>query len=700
MTAITDPLSHQTTLTYNAAGQPLTVTTPAGTTQFGYDSGDLATITDPLGRTSSQFIDAVGRLVRTTNAVGQTTTHEYDVLNAPTKTIDALSGQTTFTYDANRNLLTLTDAQSQTTTYTYNNMDRMVTRTDPLTRGESYVYDANGNLQQGTDRKNQVTAYAYDGLNRLTTATYHDSSTTTHAYDAGDRLTQAVDSIAGTITRTWDLLDRLTQEATPEGSVSYTYDAADRRATMTVAGQPQVSYGYDNADRLTSITQSSSTVGFTHDDADRRTVLTLPNGVTVEYGYDAASQVTGLTYKLGANTLGTLTYTYDQAGNRMSVGGSWARTGLPTALASATYDAANQIATWGGTSFTYDTNGNLTSDGSKTYTWNARNQLSGLSGGVSASFQYDGLERRRAKTVSGATTGFLYDGLNTVQELSGGSPAANILPGLGVDEWVTRTDSAGTRHFLTDILGSTVALADGSGAVQTEYTYEPFGKTTASGTSSVNGFQFTGREIDGTGLSYYRARYYDPERQRFASEDPIGFDGGLNVYAYVGNAATMYVDPLGLKPSPGFGAPPGRGAGPRGRPHPGMLGGPGPGHGPSRPPGPDPDDDNPGEPHCPGGGSPDGWFRPTSHPPIVGRDGNLFVPTGGLIGRFIDDYVPAGHAFGTAHDAFLGDLTSRGWPDWLANVPTMPSTYAAEVGIQVGNNIRGAVGLPPSLTCH
>jgi RHS repeat-associated protein len=451
-----------------------------------------------------------------------------------------------FTYDANRNLLTLTDALNHTTTYTYDTMDRVDTRTDPLSRGESYIYDDNGNLLEVTDRKGQVTSYTYDALDRLSTVTYDDLSTTTYTYDAGDRLTQVVDSIAGTITRTWDLLDRLTQEVTPEGTISYTYDASDRRATMTVTGQPQVTYGYDNADRLTSITQSSATVGFAYDDADRRTVLTLPNGITVEYGYDTASQVTGLTYKLGSTTLGNLTYAYDLAGNRTAVGGTWARTGLPTALASATYDAANQIATWSGTSFTYDANGNLTNDGTKAYTWNARNQLTGLSGGVSASFAYDGVGRRRAKTVSGASTGFLYDGLNTVQELAGGSPSANILPGLGIDEWLMRTDSAGARHFLTDALGSTVALADGSGVVQTEYTYEPFGKTTVSGASSANAMQFTGREGDATGVSFYRSRYYLPEVQRFTSEDPLGFDAGdANLYAYVFNAPVDFTDPLG-----------------------------------------------------------------------------------------------------------------------------------------------------------
>jgi RHS repeat-associated protein len=70
-------------------------------------------------------------------------------------------------------------------------------------------------------------------------------------------------------------------------------------------------------------------------------------------------------------------------------------------------------------------------------------------------------------------------------------------------------------------------VTSASGAIETQYTYEPFGKTTATGQASTNSYQYTGRENDGMGLSYYRARYYDPKLQRFISEDPIGFAGGV-----------------------------------------------------------------------------------------------------------------------------------------------------------------------------
>ncbi len=292
---------------------------------------------------------------RSTDASGRSTRTEYDGRSLISKVIDGLAGETSFTYDENGNLLTLTDARGKVTTWTYNNMDRVATRTDPLTRQESFTYDLNGNVKTWTDRKGQVTSHTYDALDRLTFVgfgttgtppTYASSLTTT--FDAGDRATSIVDSGAGTISRTFDLLGRLTQEVTPEGTINYTYDAAGRRATMQVVGQTSVSYTYDNADRLTGITQGTASVSLAYDSADRRSSLTLPNGIVVEYGYDDDSQLTGLTYKFGGTTFGNLTYAYDAAGQRSSVGGTYARSNLPAALTSATYDDANQIATWRG----------------------------------------------------------------------------------------------------------------------------------------------------------------------------------------------------------------------------------------------------------------------------------------------------------------------------------------------------------------
>jgi RHS repeat-associated protein len=228
----------------------------------------------------------------------------------------------------------------------------------------------------------------------------------------------------------------------------------------------------------------------------------------------------------------------------MGVGGSYARTGTPQAASSATYNVNNQLTQWKGASLTYDANGNLTSDGTNTYTWNARNQLVSISGGASASFQYDPFGRRVSKTIVGMTQ-YLYDGANPIQEISGTTASANLLTG-GVDEYFQRTDSAGARSFLTDALGSTLALADSTGALQTQYTFEPFGNASVTCTSTTNSFAFTGRELDPTGLYFYRARYYNPQMQRFISEDPARMGGGMNFYAYVDNNPVSGTDPQGL----------------------------------------------------------------------------------------------------------------------------------------------------------
>ena len=551
VSSITDATNRQVTFTYNGQGQPVTMTTPAGTTQLADALGDLSTVTDPLGNVTSQVTDGGGRVLRLTNPTGQMTQYTYDVRNRLTQVTDPLGLTTAFTYDANDNLLTLTDARSGVTQYTYDGKNRVATRKDALLRQESFVYDGKNNLTQSTDRKGQITNITYDSLNRPTVVTYQGGATVTSTYDAGDRVTQMVDSVNGTITRSYDGLDRLLTETTPQGSVTYTYDTANRRTSMIVAGQAAVNYTYDNANRLTQITQGSDTASFTYDSSGRRSTLTLPNGVVATYGYDVASRLTSLTYTNGASTLGNLTYSYDKAGRRLAAGGMFARTGVPPAISTANYDAANQQLTLGIQGATYDNNGNLATltdtGGTTTYTWNSRDQLTAISGpSLTASFTYDAFGRRQSKTVNGTTTNFLYDGLNVVQELTGTTPVANLITGLGIDETLLRTDSAGARSFLTDGLGSSVALTDSAGTVLSEYTYEPFGKTTANGVTSTNAFKYTGREDDGTGLYYYRARYYHPSLQRFISQDPIGFDGGdVNLYAYVSNDPVNFYDPEG-----------------------------------------------------------------------------------------------------------------------------------------------------------
>ena len=547
---VTDPLGNVTSITYNGDGQIAADTDALGNvTRFSYDSGDLVGVTDPLGRTTTRFPDAAGNVISTTDAAGHTTRYTYTPLDQVLTVTDPLGAQTSFGYYPNGTLHTVTDANQHTTSYAYDNMDRLQSRQDPLGNTETYQYDANSRLKWYTDRRGVITGYGYDSLGRRVFAGfgYNGSSydsTVNYSFDPGNRLTDTLDSLTGTIHHSFDGLDGLVSETTPQGSISYTYDGDERRQTMTVAGQPTVQYTFDSTSRLRQIRQNGATVALDYDAAGRRTSLTLPNGVLTQYGYDQASELTSIQYLSGAAALGDLQYSYDPAGRRTGVSGSFARTNLPNAISGATYNQNNQLTQWGSISPTYDLNGNLQNDGVSSYSWNSRNQLASMNGGTDV-FTYDSFGRRIAKSISSTAKVYLYDGANSVQELQGGNVTANLMTG-GIDELFLRTDSSGAWNFLADALGSTAALTDTTGQIQTQYTYEPFGNTTATGTTSGNVNDYTGRELDETGLYFYRARYYNPQIGRFISEDPIRLAGGINFYAYVGNDPSNRIDPLGL----------------------------------------------------------------------------------------------------------------------------------------------------------
>ncbi len=557
LTSITDPLNNVTQIAYNQFGQPSSTTDPlTDVTQFQYNSqGDLATIIDPLGNTTNRTYDLASRLIAQTDPRGQPTRFFYDELNRIGQIVDALNKVTAFSYDGNGNLLSVTDARGSITTHTYDNMDRLAARTDPLNRPESLTYDPSGNLTQFTDRKSQVSNFTYDSLNRRTRSNFADGTSTEFTYDGAGRLIRATDSQTGTIVEDYDILDRLMRETTPQGTISYVYDALGRRTTMTVDGQSPVTYSYDAASRLRTITQAPLTpVTIDYDALGRRMLLTLPNAVSTEYQYDAASRLTALIYRNATGLLGDLSYQYDPAGNRVAVGGSFARTLLPNTVLTSSYDAANQQLAFGDKAMTFDANGNLTSitdlSGTTTFTWDARNRLNALSRpGVLGNFVYDIQGRRIRRDIGGELREYQHDGVDVVRELLNGQDVT-YLRGLEIDEPFVRS---GSEYLLQDVLGSVTALTDENGAVATVYTYEPFGQTVVTGVPSSNPFQYAGRELDTIGLYYYRARYYHPTFARFVSEDPLGLWAGINLYAYASNNPTTFLDLLGLDTWPGRG---------------------------------------------------------------------------------------------------------------------------------------------------
>jgi RHS repeat-associated protein len=288
---------------------------------------------------------------------------------------------------------------------------------------------------------------------------------------------------------------------------------------MSVNGLTPVMYNYDDASRLTQVAQGAQVVNLGYDITGRRTSLTYPNGTATNYFYDDASRVIEISHNGPSGIIEDLLYTYDAAGNRISFNRTSPQADLPQPIQAA-YNAANQTVQFNTDTLTYDANGNLTFDGTTTYTWDARNRLIQMSNGaLFATFTYDALGRRVSKTINSSTTQYLYDGNDIVAEIQNGVITATYLRSLNIDEPFLRS-SAIAEYYHTDALGSVLTLTDQNGSVQTTYSYDPFGNTTTSGLST-NPFQYTGRENESTGLYHYRARYYSPVLGRFLIEDPL-----------------------------------------------------------------------------------------------------------------------------------------------------------------------------------
>ena len=162
-------------------------------------------------------------------------------------------------------------------------------------------------------------------------------------------------------------------------------------------------------------------------------------------------------------------------------------------------------------------------------------------------FKYDPFGRRIQKSGPLGTTNYLYDGANSIEEVdNGGNVLARYARTKNLDEPLSELRSATTSYYQQDGLGSVTSLSNSTGALAETYTYDSYGRTTASTGTLTNPFQYTGREFDSeTGLLFNRARYFDPSAGRFLSQDPIRFGGGVNFYAYTRNNPVVRTDPFG-----------------------------------------------------------------------------------------------------------------------------------------------------------
>ncbi|MGH3266872.1 MAG: RHS repeat-associated core domain-containing protein [Trebonia sp.] len=208
---------------------------------------------------------------------------------------------------------------------------------------------------------------------------------------------------------------------------------------------------------------------------------------------------------------------------------------------------------------TYDADGNLTSDGTFTYSYDAENRLVSVKQGGTAvaSYAYDAQGRRKAKTVDGTSTVYVTDADNRqVIEYDGSSGVLErwYAFGRGPDTVLGQMNvAAGTRETLIlDIQGSIIGTLDSGSGALVKSGYQTYGENPAL-TSGM--FRYTAQRFDPetagstaqpSGLYYYRARMYSPTWGRFLQPDPLGYAGGGNLYAYVNNDPLNSVDPYGL----------------------------------------------------------------------------------------------------------------------------------------------------------
>ncbi|BCG82304.1 RHS repeat-associated core domain-containing protein [Mesorhizobium sp. 113-3-3] len=570
-TTMTDELGHQTRTAWST-------------------HGDIAVIVRDVGGLNlmeTRSYDVLGRLIGVTDPGGSTWSYTYDLLGNRLSATDPDLGTWTYTYDAANRLISQTDARGTVTNLSYDQMDRLTLKTatapggSPVTLTQnSYDQSAAGsyNIGQLTTSQNAAAtqAYKYDGFGKVarqdatigtlthTTTSVRDASGQTLAtqylpmqldfgtlaaplqYTAGNRLASA----PGYITSIIYEADGQTREITYANGVktSFTYSPTRRWLTRitTALGAATLmdrQYTRDALGRITSIVGASApgSWNYVYDNADR--LISADN--------------------LGDNTLDE-TFVYAANDNMLSrtrVAGTYV---YPAASAARPHAPV----TVGANAMAYDANGNLTSDGSRTLTWDEANRLKTVSlAANTVNLAYGPDAARAKKSSSFATT--LYPDANV--EIIPATPGAEIYtryphPDIKV---------VGTaKYFLhREHLASVRLVTDMSGAVVEGTTYATYGEQLNTGFQTQK--SYIGERFDAeTGLLYLNARYMDPVLGRFISPDdwdPTLAGVGTNRYAYAQNDPVNKSDANGHQMATALGWAAGEGIGARGL---AWLGGP------------------------------------------------------------------------------------------------------------------------------
>ncbi|MGH8546527.1 MAG: RHS repeat domain-containing protein, partial [Gammaproteobacteria bacterium] len=463
-------------------------------------AGRHASVDGPLSNDVIAYAyDELGR-VRSRAINGVALTYEYDALGR-IKTENNVLGAFSYQFDGVASRLeTVTYPNGQTSSYAYfpSSGDHRLQeihhrKLDGTTISKfNYTYDAVGNINTWTQQQDTSAAKAYD-----------------FEYDRAGQLRNAV----------WR-----TTDATPTilKRYGYTYDPAGNRTVEQLDNAPTLS-AYDNMNHLTSQTPGG-TIRFagTLGEAATVTIQSQPAVVTSDNRFERAAQVSS-----GTNQV--VVKAKDYAGNE--------RTN--------TYEVS---VSGSSKTFTFDANGNMTSDGIRTLEWDAENRLTAVIVGTQRSeFQYDGNENR--VRIVEKTSGVVNQDLRFVwcdqicEERDGvdGASIKRRFFSWGMQE-------VGVNfYYARDHLSSIREIADSSSAIRARYDYDPFGRASKLSGDKDSPFQYTDHYYHPTSsltLAQYRA--YDSNLGRWLSADPVGFGDGPNDQIYVGNDPINRLDPQGL----------------------------------------------------------------------------------------------------------------------------------------------------------
>jgi RHS repeat-associated protein len=521
-------------------------------TEYTYDAlGDRTNVKDPRNNNTVYAYDNLRRMITMTQP-GQIITQ--------------------YGYDIHDNLTSVTDPKANTTQYQYDDFGRRIKVISPDTGTTIYSHDEAGNINQKSDARGTEVSYSYDSLNRITAAQFTDSTQNiTYSYDSTSvtngkgRLTGRTDS-SGTYTFWYDAQGNLNREDKTISSVLYTtqyaYNLDNNLTSITYPTGRAVTYTLDQTGRVTQVATTLNgnpktlALGIGYLPYGGITGLTYGNGLSLSHGYDNQ-------YRTSSIVVGSTmsrTYDYDPNGNITSILDAIEPSGNESFENAGTYSydqGTNILADIQGEAnvlYDYDDNGNTISANTRTFIYDLSNRLITVqdNGVTIAQYVYNALNQRIKKIVSGITTIFHYD-------LRGHLIAETSQIGKMLAEYIYLADrplamirsGEALYYYHNDHLGTPQVLTDDTATISWKAFYKPFGEAVISVSTVENPFRYPGQYYDQeTGLHYNWNRYYDPKTGRYLTPDPIGLDGGINLFPYVKNNPVNWIDPEGLQTVP------------------------------------------------------------------------------------------------------------------------------------------------------